>query len=94
MAQAVTVAAERTSFSHVLNEGRAGFRIAGELETVNVRGDSGVVRVRMELQAPDRGSGLSTRLSIALGQTAVLGGQPGGGEGALILAVRPELTVR
>ena len=92
LAQAVTVASEHTGFRHVLNDGRGRYMITGELETVNVRADSGVVRVRVELEAPGRGSALSTRLSIALGQTVVLGGQPGAGEGALILAVRPELV--
>jgi hypothetical protein len=92
LAQTVTVASERTSFSQILGEGRGRYMIRGELETVNVRGDSGVVRVQVALDAPGRGAALNTRISIALGQTVVLGGQPGAGAGALILAVRPELA--
>jgi hypothetical protein len=96
-AQAVTVATERTTFRHILfvdrdRGGRDRFEIMGVLEAANVRGDSGVVRVQVGLSAPELGAELNTRLSIGLGQTAVLGGQPGRGEGALILAVRPELA--
>jgi len=90
-AQAVTVATERTGFRHLVGGGRDRYLVTGEVEAVNVRGDSGVVRVSVSLEAP-AGGAVSGRLSIALNHTAVLGGQAGVGEGALILAVRPELA--
>jgi len=73
-------------------QGRDPIAISGLLETANVRGDSGFVRVRVRMQAPGLGVDISTRLSVTLGQTALMGGQSGRGEGALILAVRPELV--
>ncbi len=95
VASAVTVAAPGTEFEHVLDDPalRGGrYMIRGRLETVGGRGDSGTVRLQISLQSSVRGSSVGTRLSIAMGQTAVLGGQSGGGAGALILAVRPELV--
>ena len=90
VAQGVTVASERTTFHQIIGERRDRYDIMGEVESVNVRGDSGAVRVHVGLETP-LGATLGSRITIAIGQTAVLGGQSGGGEGALILAVRAEL---
>ncbi len=95
VASAVTVAAPGTEFEQLLDDPiRPGgrFVIRGTVETVGGRGDSGTVRLQISLQSTARGSSVGTRLSIAMGQTTVLGGQSGGGSGALILAVRPELV--
>jgi len=96
-AQAITAAVEHTEFNHELfTDGAGGLAIrigiSGELESASVRGDSGVVRVRVRLQAPEMGVDIGTRLSIGLNQTALLGGQSGSRRGALILSVRPELA--
>lgn len=92
VAQAVTVGVAGTRFHQQLSGTEDLYVIRGEIETVGVRGDSGVIRLDVSLEARRAGSGLGTRLSIAIGQTAVIGGQPGTEPGALILAVRPELV--
>jgi hypothetical protein len=68
------------------------YGINGEIETVGVRGDSGVVRLMVSLDVARSGRALLTRLSVPIGQTAVIGGQSSDGPGALILAVRSELV--
>ena len=73
-------------------EGAEGpFAIRGELERVEVVGDSGSVRLEVQLLG-SRGAILRTRVSIGIGHTIVLGGQLSGNPGAIVLAVRPELV--
>ncbi len=68
------------------------YHVMGEIETIGVEGERGSVRLGVSLAVAALGPVLETRLSVAIGQTAVIGGQPGAGPGALILAVRPELV--
>ena len=73
-------------------EGAEGpYEIRGELERVEVAGDSGSVRLDVQLAGP-RGSILRTRVSVGIGHTIVLGGQVSGSPGAIVLAVKPELV--
>ncbi len=60
--------------------------------TVNGRGDSATVQIRVQLTAP-RGGAFETTVGVPVGKTAVLGNVTGGSPNtALILTVRPDLV--
>ena len=94
IAQTSTVAAHSSSFRVVTGSGENTYMIEGEVEDASVSGDSGYARLKITLYAPRYGNVLNTAMNVRLGHTAVLGGQPLGQEGALVLAVRatPEVS--
>ena len=93
MAQASTVSSGQSEFRVRMTSGSAIYAIDGGLEDVRVSGDSGSARLTVNLGSTEYGQILNTRLNIRLGHTAVLGGQPVGQAGALILAVRADKEV-
>lgn len=92
-AQAVAVGTEGSRIEQQVSGEGGPYAITTIVESVRSHRDSGTVRVGVELLAHRIGKVLETVLNVRVGQTAVLGsGQPGGGPGAIILAVRPELV--
>lgn len=72
-------------------EGPGGpYVLAGFIQGV-ATGDSGSVRLRIGLSANNQPV-IETEVRAGIGRTVVLGGQQGDGAGAIILAVRSEVT--
>jgi len=90
LTQGTTISTVSENFQLQLASPERPFSIRGRLESVRADSDSGAVVLRLELSAGGIGSVLQTRLTLPLGTTVVIGGQPGGGPGAIILAVRAE----
>lgn len=93
VAQASTVNSGQNEFQVRTSSGNELYDIVGELQNVHVSGDSGSARLTVRLGSVSYGQILNTGLNIRLGHTAVLGGQPVGQAGALILAVRADKEV-
>ena len=93
VAQTSTVSAGWSGYRLRVTGGNATYDIGGELEDTRVSGDSGYARLAVNLASTQHGAILNTRLNIRMGHTAVIGGQPLGQEGALILAVTAEPEV-
>ena len=98
-----TTAGEGEQFFLTVPAGEDRFALAGEVAIVQ-GGNTGIARIRVRLSRPSGGSFqgkpmeaealLSTGLTVPLGQTVVLGSAaPGGGNKAVILAVRPEVAI-
>ena len=93
VAQTSTVSTGNSGYRLRATGGNATYDIEGTLEDAQVSGDSGYARLAVNLASTQHGSILNTRLNIRMGHTAVIGGQPLGQEGALILAVTAEREV-
>lgn len=74
-------------------DGKDGpYVVNGRVEVIDIQRDSGTVRLGLEFSTRPTGKVLETQVSVRIGQTMVLGGQTGSGPGAIILAVRAELS--
>jgi len=93
LAQSSTVSTGHSGFRLRATSGNDVYDIEGSLEDALIMGDSGSARLTINLASARHGPILNTRLNIRLGHTAVIGGQPVGEAGALVLAVRAEPEV-
>ena len=93
VAQTSTVSTGHSGYRLLATGGNDAYQIEGSLEDASVSGDSGYARLAINLVTNRHGPIMNTRLNIRVGHTAVIGGQPLGQEGALILAVTAEPEV-
>ena len=103
LGEGTTSAGETENFSMTIAGGEDRFALAGEVLAVRAGTGGGVrMRVRLARATPGTFEGkpmqsetlLSTGLTVPIGQTIVLGSAaPGGPNQALILAVRPEVSI-
>jgi hypothetical protein len=103
LGEGTTSAGETEMFSMTIAGGEERFALAGEVLAVRA-GPGGGARMRVRLARANPGmyegkpmqseTLLSTGLTVPIGQTVVLGSAaPGGANQALILAVRPEVSI-
>lgn len=95
LAEAVASGMEYGEVSQTVDGAGGPYSIRANLYDVRGTGDSGSVRLKVQLFVPRLGPVLSTAVTLRTGQTAVLGNAQLGsqtGTGTLILTVRPELV--